>query len=187
MKTLLFLGFGCSIFAQACGSTPGPIESAIADSKPGTITVVEFVDYKCDFCKTLHGVLGPLLEQQQGQVRLVVKHVPLDKHLGAKRAAEVAICAEAQGKLAPVHDALMQGSGTDDESVIDLAQRAGLDVEGFKACLRGDEPAKRLASDLEDFEAVGANGLPLVFIQRQKFVGLVDIDPLERALREAAP
>jgi len=183
--------FAIAAIGLGCASSPRPIEDAIANTaakgKPGTITVVEFVDYKCDFCKGLNDVLSPLLEQQQGRVMLYVKHVPLDKHPGARRAAEMAICAEAQDKLAPVHDALMNGAGADDDSVLDTAQRAGLDVEAFKACLRSDAPKERIARDTAEWEAVGADGLPMVFIQRQKFVGLVDIDPLERALREASP
>jgi protein-disulfide isomerase len=190
VKTLLFLCVIAS-FTVSCVSSPRPIEDAIANTaakgRPGTITVVEFVDYKCDFCKGMNDVLSPLLEQQQGRVMLYVKHVPLDKHAGAKRAAEVAICAEAQDKLAPVHEALMNGAGADDDSVLDTAQRAGLDVEAFKECLRSDVPKERIARDTADWQAVGADGLPMVFIERQKFVGLVDIDPLERALREASP
>jgi predicted DsbA family dithiol-disulfide isomerase len=190
VKTLLFLCVTAAL-TPGCSSSPRPIEDAIANTaakaKPGTITVVEFVDYKCDFCKGMNDVLSPLLEQQQGQVSLYVKHVPLDKHPGAKRAAEVAICAEAQGKLPPVHEALMNGAAVDDDSVLDTAQRAGLDVEVFKACLRSDAPKQRIARDIADWEAVGADGLPMVFIQRQKFVGLVAVDPLERALREASP
>ncbi len=180
LSAIAAIGFGCA-------SSPRPIEDAIAKTKPGNITVVEFIDYKCDFCRSMNDVLTPLLEQHQGQVTLYVKHVPLDKHPGAKRAAEVAICAEAQGKLAPVHEALMRGAGADDDSVLDTAQRAGLDVESFKACLRSDAPKERIARDTEEWEAAGADGLPMVFIQRQKFVGLVDVDPLERALREASP
>ena len=175
-----------ALIHAGCAGAPPPIEDAIAKSPPGTITVVEFVDYKCAFCRGLNDVLTPLLEQQQGQITLHVKHVPLEKHAGAKRAAEVAICAEAQGKLAPVHEALMGGAGADDESVLDLAQRAGLDVEAFKACLRSDVPKERIAHDIEEWEAAGGDGLPMLFIQRKKFVGLVDVDPLERALREAS-
>ncbi len=149
------------------------------------LTVVEFVDYRCTFCQQLHDVLWPLLEQQQGSVRVVIKHVPLDKHPGARRAAEVAVCAEEQGKLPAVHDALMHGAARTDEDTLDLAQHSGLDVEKFKECLRSDRPAARIADDTEAWEAVGADGLPLVFIQRKKFVGLVDIAPLEQALRDA--
>jgi len=174
-----------ALSALSCASSPRPIEDAIAQTPPGMITVVEFVDYKCNFCRELHGVLWPLLEQQQGQVRVLIKHVPLDKHPGARRAAEVAVCAEEQGKLPVVHDALMNGAAATDEDTLDLAQHAGLDLEAFKACLRSDRPAARIADDTEAWEAVGADGLPMVFIHRQKFVGLVDIAPLEQALRDA--
>jgi len=181
----LLLATGAALLALACSSTPQPVDAEIAKTPKGQITVIEFVDYECHFCQKLHGVVAPLLEEYQGQLRVVVKHVPLPEHPGARGAAAAAICAEAQDKLPPMHEALMKGASTSDDELLNLAQHSGLDVEAFKACLRSDAPAARLKSDAADYAAAGQDGLPTLFIQRQKIVGFTDEDTLARALREA--
>lgn len=175
-----------ALASAGCAATPQSIEAEIARTPPGQVTVVEFVDYECHFCQKQHAALAPLLDVYQGQVRVVVKHVPLDEHPGARRAAEAAICAEAQGKLPAMHEALMKGAGTGDDDLINLAQHAGLDVELFKTCLRSDAPTAKLSSDLADYRAAGGDGLPTIFVQRQKIVGFTGASALESALEEAS-
>lgn len=151
------------------------------------VTVVEFVDYDCRFCREQHERLRPMLEEQRGAVRVVLKHVPSERHPGAKRAAIIAICAEAQGKVEPVHDALMNGAGRGDDELYDLAQHAGLDVEAFKACARSDAPLSRIDHDIAEYHELSGQGLPMLFVGQRRFVGLQPEDVLAAALREAAP
>ena len=171
----------------ACASAPSPIESYIAEAAAGEVTIVEFVDYRCTHCQTMFDVMAPLLDMNEGRVHLVIRQVPLEKHHGAREAAEVAICAEQQGKLAPMHRALMEGARLGDDGVLTLAQHAGINIESFKDCLRSDLPKQRLAEDLEAWEQSGGDGLPMIFIGRQKFVGVVDIAPLETAFKSELP
>jgi protein-disulfide isomerase len=172
--------------SAGCGANaPDPILAEERATGAGKVTIVEFVDYRCTFCRQQTDVLAELLQRHAGAVRFVVKHVPSDKRPGAKRAAQAAICAEAQGKLESMHEALMRASNTTDQTILDLAQEIGLDLEGFKACLSSDAPNARLADDLEAFERAGGNGLPMTFVGRTKFVGLADPEELDRAMRDA--
>ncbi len=155
-----------------------------ARTGPGRVTVVEFVDYRCSFCRQQADVLAEVLARQAGVVRFVVKHVPLDKHPGARRAARAAVCAEAQGKLPAMHDALLRAPDTSDATMEELAQAAGVDLTSYQACTRAPSTDDRIQDDLDAFESVGADGLPLLFIGRRKFVGLTDVDDLEAALRD---
>ncbi len=173
-----------TIAAFTACSKSSVIDREIEASGPNQITVIEFVDYRCPHCQDLASQIAPILEEHQGHIRVVVKHVPLeDKHPGATRLAIAAVCAEEQGKLPPMHEALIRGGGFSDEGILDLAQSTGLDMEGFKACMRSSKPLERLERDRADYESVGADGLPLVFIEREKFVGMVGAEPIERALR----
>ncbi|MFO0553606.1 MAG: thioredoxin domain-containing protein [Polyangiaceae bacterium] len=171
-----------------CGcASAGPIDREIDATGPGRITVVEFVDYGCTHCQELAERIDPVLEEFQGRVRVVIKQVPLeDKHPGATRLAAAAVCAEVQGRLEPVHAALIRGGGFSDDGLLDLAQHAGLDVEAFKACLRSDFPLARIKSDTSEWESLGADGLPMVFVDHEKFVGMVGAEPIEKALRDRA-
>jgi len=174
------------VASAACGANaPDPILAEERATGPGKVTIVEFVDYRCSFCRQQTDVLSQLLAQHAGAVRFVVKHVPSDKRPGAKRAAHAAICAEAQGKLDSMHEALMRASDTADQTILDLAREIGLDLEGFKACMASDAPKDRLVDDREAFDRAGGDGLPMTFVGRTKFVGLADPDELDRAMRDA--
>jgi protein-disulfide isomerase len=173
------------LFVAACAGAPSPIERELAKTPEGQVTIVEFVDYRCTHCQTMFDVLAPLLDRNEGRVRVVVKHVPLEKHPGAREAAAIAICAEDQGKLEPVHEALMRGASTRDEEALTLAQSAGLDLERFKECLRGDLPRQRLGDDGTAWEEAGGDGLPMIFVGKQKFVGVTDIAAIEAAFDAA--
>lgn len=171
----------------SCSGSSSYVDREIAKSGPGVVTVIEFIDYECTFCQDTHELLAPLVEEQRGAVRLLIKHVPLDEHPGARRAAGAAVCAEQQGKLAPVHAALMRGaSKASDDGLLDLAQHAGLDMEVFKACMRSDLPAERIREDEKLWTSLGGDGIPMVFIDHRKLVGLQTEETLETALRDAA-
>ncbi|NUO48824.1 MAG: thioredoxin domain-containing protein [Polyangiaceae bacterium] len=148
--------------------------------------MVEFVDYRCTFCRQQADSLADLLASNGGAVRFVVKQVPLDKkHPGARRAARAAVCAEAQGKLEPMHEGLMRASDTADRTILDLAQEVGLGLEDFKACLASSSTDDRIQADMDAFESAGGEGLPMLFIGKKKFVGLTDPAELEKAMKEA--
>jgi protein-disulfide isomerase len=174
-----------ALVTAACGGAPSPIDRELAKTPEGQVTIVEFVDYRCTHCQTMFDVLAPLLDRNEGRVRLVVKHVPLEKHPGAREAAQIAICAEEQDKLEPVHEALMRGASTRDDDALTLAQTAGLDLERFKECRRGGLPRQRLSEDGTAWEEAGGDGLPMVFIGKSKFVGVTDIAALEEAFDAA--
>jgi protein-disulfide isomerase len=173
------------VVLTSCGGPSSPIDRELAKTPEGQVTIVEFIDYRCTHCQTMFEVLAPLLDRNEGRVRLVVKHVPLEKHPGAKEAASIAICAEDQGKLEPVHEALMRGASTGDEEALTLAQSAGLELERFKECLRSDLPRKRLSDDGAAWEESGGDGLPMIFIGETKFVGVTDIAAIEEAFDAA--
>lgn len=162
---------------------PDPIQAEQAKTGGGKVTIVEFVDYRCTFCRQQAEVLSMLLQENAGAVRFVVKHVPLDKHKGARRAARAAVCAEQQGKLDGMHEALMRAEDTADGTIIDLAREVGLGLAEFESCLSSKETDDRIQDDKDAFELAGGEGLPLTFVGRTKFVGLADPEELEAAMR----
>lgn len=172
-------------FASAgCGAPRTPVDAEIEKSPPGVVTVVDFVDYQCHFCKQLHPVLADLLDAHPGRVRVVLKHAPLPEHKGGPRAAAAVVCAEAQGKELAMHDGVMRAGTTSDEALESVAQGLGLDLARWQACRTSGQTAERVRSDTAEWEAMGGDGLPMVFIGRRKIVGLEDIEVLERALLE---
>lgn len=176
-----------AILGASCAGAAAQDPIALEEQKtgPGKVTIVEFVDYRCTFCREQADAISQILQENAGAVRFVVKHVPLDKHKGARRAARAAVCAEAQGKLEPMHEGLMRASDTADRTILDLAAEVGLGLEEFKSCLASSETDARIQDDMDAFDRAGGDGLPMTFIGRTKFVGLADPEELERAMREA--
>ncbi|HXE63639.1 MAG TPA: thioredoxin domain-containing protein [Bryobacteraceae bacterium] len=108
-----------------------------SDTAP--VTIVEFTDYECPFCRQFEKTTLPELLRKYvdtGKVRIVVHDFPLNIHVKAMPAAEAAHCAGVQGKFWPMHDSLFSQPG--DLSTADLVARAGamkLNVNNFRKCL----------------------------------------------------
>ncbi|MCW5833774.1 MAG: thioredoxin domain-containing protein [Labilithrix sp.] len=170
---------------------PGDVPAAIAEemraSGRGKVTVVDFVDFECPFCRMTHADFAPLLEERKDKVRVARKHVPLRMHPHALDAAKAACCGEALGKgdamadalfLAPPHELTPEGCER-------LAAQQGLDVEKFRACVADPATEARIEKDKETFRAVKGHGLPTIWIDGTKLEGAQDRATLTEALDEA--
>ena len=177
------------LIAPACGgaqaSGPSVVEAEIARAPRGKVTVIEFIDYQCPFCRAMEQTLGPFIAEHRDQIHLVRKHVPLPSHRHAKRLAAISICAEEQRAGDAMHEALMATGDMSPEAVTELARQAGLDEDQLAACSKSPAVTERLAEDDEAFSKAGGNGVPMIFIGRRKFVGLTPIEALEDALQKA--
>jgi Na+/H+ antiporter NhaA len=151
------------------------------------VTLVEYGDYECPYCRSAAAIIPGLLDRLDGQARFVPRHFPLpDVHPNAALAAEAVEAAGAQGKFWEMHERLY--AGQDRLQLGDLlryARELGLDVEAFEADLTGARFADRIAADVESGEAAGVAGTPTFFINDRRYVGAYDAESLEGALREA--
>ena len=90
--------------------SPPTVPAVIADemrkTPRGKVTVVDFVDFECPFCRMTHADFGPLLEERKDKVRVARKHVPLRMHPHAMDAARAACCGEKLGKADEMAEAL---------------------------------------------------------------------------------
>ncbi len=123
------------------------------------ITMIEFSDFQCPYCKEFAENTQPTLFEQYvdtGKVLWVFKHFPLEQiHPAAPNAAIAAECAAEQGKFWEMHEALFADqaawSGDDpDAALLSLADDLGLDVEAFGACQIDPDIAERVANDLQE-------------------------------------
>ena len=143
------------------------------------VTVVEYSDFHCPFCRRVQPTLTALLEKYPGQVRLVYKHLPLDGlHPQARRVSEAAWCAGQQDKFWQFHDAVYADGGTDssDATLTRYAGTAGLDAARFTACLSSPEPKAAIQRDVAEGEALGLNSTPGFFVNGREVRGA---QPLE--------
>jgi len=142
----------------ATGPSKGPANAPV--------TVIEFSDYQCPFCKRAEPTIQAVLEKYPTQVRVVYRHMPLDGlHPRARAAAIAAVCAEKQEKFWPYHEELFANqTALNDEDLDKYAGAAGLDVAAFKTCRQSPEAAQRVQVDADAARAVGITGTPAFLI-----------------------
>ncbi len=143
------------------------------------VTIVEYSDFHCPFCRRVQPTLTALLEKYPGQVKLVYKHLPLDSlHPQARRVSEASWCAAKQDKFWEFHDAVYADSGSDasDATLARYATKAGLDVAAFTACLANPETRAAIQRDVAQGEALGLSSTPGFFINGREVRGA---QPLE--------
>ncbi len=153
--------------------------SGKADAK---VTIVEFSDFQCPYCREAHRVLGELQKLYPDDVRVVFRDFPLPQHPQARPAALASECANEQEKFWPYHDKLFQ-----DQSALaaaDLnryAQEVGLKLDQFQACLADGRAERGVKEDEEAARRLGVQGTPAMFVNGIKLIGLLPL-PLMQSL-----
>jgi protein-disulfide isomerase len=125
----------------------------------GSVTIVEFFDYRCPYCKAMIADLNDLV-RSDGNIRFVYKEFPI---LGpaSQYAAKAALAAQLQGKYVALHDAMMSYKGQlAEDTVMELAAKAGLDTAKLKADMEKPEIAEQIAKNLDLAAALHLGGTP---------------------------
>jgi protein-disulfide isomerase len=158
----------------------------IRGSEDAPVTVVEYGDFQCPYCRPAEPVIRELLAGH-GHVRYVWRHLPLsDVHPQAQLAAQAAEAAADQGAFWEMHDLLL--GHQDALRPAELARYAGqlgLDLERFRDCLRRNTGAARVAEDVDSADLSGAAATPTFFINGRRHYGAYDITTLSAAVETA--
>ncbi|HET8729187.1 MAG TPA: DsbA family protein [Alphaproteobacteria bacterium] len=152
--------------------------SPVIGNEQGDVTLVEFFDYQCGYCKSMLEPLGDLIAGD-GDLRVVMKEFPV---LGPASivAARASLAAEEQGLYAEFHNGLMARRGRLDEAAIfAVAEDVGLDVERLKQDMESDAVADEIAANLRLAQRLGINGTPTFIVGEEIVPGAVDIRMLE--------
>ena len=153
-------------------------------SETAPVTIVEFSDFECPFCKRINPTLKQLLTDYEGRIRLVFRQFPLNSiHPNAQKAAEASLCADAQGRFWDMHDAMFDSSRTLNDSNLKLiAEELGLDGPEFVECLDTGEFADAVAADLSAGRALGISGTPALFINGRFLSGAQPYEVISRVV-----
>jgi protein-disulfide isomerase len=140
---------------EAKGPSLGP------DDAP--VTIIEFSDYRCGFCRRAELVLRQLLERYPSGVRLVSRNFPLNQV--SQGASEAAACANEQGRFWEFRERLFAAGGKlDAESLQQYASDAELDLEAFQTCVEERRFRTDVETDLADGRRAGVSGTPAFFV-----------------------
>ncbi len=162
-----------------------PAAPVIGDPN-GDVTIVEFFDYQCPFCRKMHGELGKLLADDP-KIRLVLKDWPIFGDASVQ-AARVALASRWQGKFAAVHGALLATRGPLDEARIrEVARTAGVDLRQLDRDLaeRGSEIEALLARNARQASALELDGTPSFFVGPFAAFGFIEPEGLRQFVADA--
>jgi protein-disulfide isomerase len=162
----------------------GATDLPVAGNPKGDVTIVEFMDYRCGYCKGVQPTLDQVI-RQDGKIRYVLKEFPI---LGpaSRTASMAAIAAHKQGKYLAFHAALMAyPNNLTDEVIFALARQVGLDIAKLKDDMKAPEVEALIEKTHKLAQDLGINGTPGFIIGDQIVPGAVGADELKKKIAEA--
>ncbi len=171
-----------AILAEAAALKDDP-DAPVIGNPEGDVTLVEFFDYRCPYCKRASGTVIQLMEEDP-ELRVVMKEFPILSQESV-RAARIALAAGRQGKYESFHFALMENGGSfSDAEIFAVAESVGLDEARLRADMQDPaiEAALRRTNALA--ERLGVTGTPAFIVGDTLIPGAVGIDQLRALVAE---
>ena len=167
--------------------TPQVIRAEIAQAPAGVLTVVDFVDFECPFCRMVQAELAPVLESHRGKIHLVRRQVPLTMHAHARDAARAACCAQRLGQGDAMADALFAADVDEltPEGCEKIAASLGLPLDPYRACIASPATDASIDADKAEFKAAGGYALPTLWIGQTPVIGAQPREELAKGVHEA--
>jgi protein-disulfide isomerase len=156
---------------------------AEAGNPKGDVTIVEFTDYNCGFCRASVADVQRLLKSD-GNIRLVYRELPI-LNQSSRDAALWALAAARQGKHKAFHDALFAGGRADAANIADAARKAGLDMGAARTFAASPQANQEIERNLALMQQIGFNGTPTFIIGDQILEGALGYDALKTAVEKA--
>jgi protein-disulfide isomerase len=140
------------------------------------ITIIEYSDYECPYCKRHHSTLQEVLAKYENDVNWVYRHFPLEFH--NPNATDQAVAAECVGKISgaeafwkfsdEVYARTESNLGFPKENILPLAKEIGVDEAMFSACFDAQETLSLVEEDIAEVQAMGVQGAPANFIRNNE-------------------
>jgi len=160
--------------------------SWVGGNPEGDITIVEFMDYRCGYCKRAHPEVVELLAQD-GNIRLIVKEFPIlgEASVLASRFALAARRVAGDDGYKAVHDALMMLRGDVTEAALRaVAAEAGLDADAITAAMADPEIAAIIAANRALGQRLNINGTPSFVFGDQMVRGYVPLEGMQQLVSQ---
>jgi protein-disulfide isomerase len=159
----------------------------VLGSADAPVTIVEFSDYQCPYCKHAESIVSEVRNRYPDRVRFEFRHFPLeDIHPRARAAAEAATCAETQERFWEYHELVFASAAEDlsDGMLREHAGAAGLDLDAFDACVAERSGRSRVDRDLDVGREAGVDGTPTFFVNGIAITGGASADDFAKLIDE---
>ena len=160
-----------------------PFPGAEFGNPNGDVTLVEFTDYNCGYCRSSVADVQKLIDSDSN-IRVVIRELPI-LSASSRDAALWALAAAKQGKHKAFHDAMFSGGRPDAQSIRAAASKAGMNLAAAEKFARSREAMAEVESNIAIMQQVGFGGTPTFIIGDQILEGAVGLDALKAAVAKA--
>jgi protein-disulfide isomerase len=159
----------------------------VLGSGAALVTVLEYGDYECPFCRGAARDVRRMLDLYPGSIRFVFRNFPITQlHPHAEQAAEAAEAAAAQGKFWEMYELLLQPSSSLDlDSLLSHARELSLDTDRFRQEVAGRAYAAKIERDVREGVRNGVNATPKFYVDGERIDGKFPLEGLEDAIRSS--
>ena len=154
---------------------------ALGALKPA-VTIVEFSDFECPFCRDVQPTLKQILDRYGKSVRLIFKHLPLEGHRNSVPAARAAYCAGEQERFWQFHDALFAAGPLSPLVLEQLASELGLGTQGFKACVESEQSRAAVVKDIETARSFRIDSTPSFLVNGKLLKGALSFAEFQKVI-----
>lgn len=158
-------------------------DDPILGPKDAPVTIVEFFDYNCGYCRSANDWVFQEIDNKKQDVKVIFKEFPI-LHESSLAASKSALAAEKQGKYREMHIALMKTKDFTPEGLEKIAKSVGLDIEKWKKDMADPKTEKHIAGVYGDAELAKVEGTPGFFINGE-FLNGFDEAKLEALIEKA--
>ncbi len=162
----------------------GPGDNFSIGATNPKITIVEFSDFSCPYCKNSFPVIRELSRKYKKNVKIIFRDYPII----TEQSGDLAMagrCAGEQGLFWPMHDKLFINQGVAErKEIINLAMQVGTDVERFTKCFDSKKYLSKIQKDFSDGQELGITGTPTWFINGHKVKGSLPLSAFEEIINK---
>jgi predicted DsbA family dithiol-disulfide isomerase len=148
------------------------------------VTIVEFSDFECPFCKQVQGALKQTLESYGREVRLVFKHLPLEGHRNSLPAARAAYCAAEQDRFWQFHDAVFAAGNLSPPGFEQIALDLGLGLPKFQECVAAERSRVAIVKDIEAARLLHIESTPSFVVNGKVINGALSFADFQKIIEQ---
>jgi len=148
------------------------------------VTIVEFSDFECPYCKQVQSVLRQIVESYGQTVRLVFKHLPLEGHRNSLPAARAAYCAAEQDRFWQFHDAVFAAGNLSPPVLEQIASDLGLGLPKFHDCVASEGSRAAVAKDIEAARLLRIESTPSFVVNGKLIKGALSFADFQRVVEQ---
>lgn len=191
---LIFVGSIWILNEDGSSNSSGLVSAAdhVRGNKDSNITVIEYADFQCSYCKDFKPTIDKLVSSYGDKVKFVYRHFPLSFHQNAQISSEASECAGEQSKFWEFYDKAFinssgDGSGLNKTDLQKYATELSLNMDQFNTCLNDSKYSKKVNSDADFGQSDGVTGTPSVVIidsngKKETVVGNVPYEQIQSKL-----